>query len=234
MINPDLAALLEKLKAGLESILTAENAENAEGQPELQNAEMAAQENQMQKPCADGRDLNKENAGPTANDSAEDRLNPPTDNNNAQVMAQVGKMMQDIIFQNASQNQAPGAVTQTQLLEVTKQITDSVIKAVTPITKQVQEVRTATEYMLESLGYTEQVMKEMEVPKSQPIQKSNNNPVATIDAGQFIKEFMTTYGPVNNNVQKTNTTYSNVREESADEKRRNELRKSRSVFFPGK
>jgi hypothetical protein len=127
----------------------------------------------------------KENNGPTANENAEDRNDNQTDINDEN-LTEVGKALLQLL----EKNKRP--VTKSNNIDA---ISQAVVKAITPLTKKIQQIEQFNSNMLDALGFANNIEKSLKVDQQQ-VQKGLNNvnsqsaPVQTLDATAVVNKLV--------------------------------------------
>jgi hypothetical protein len=189
MLSPEEMTLLGQLKALVEEILSLQGADSAGQAPtedsgqileSLRNIEnaLSPKDEENQDEMKKSKDtIEKENAGPTANENADERLKPETDINNKN-MAEVGKMLMNMLSKQSN-------VKKSNNTDINI-ITQAIQKALNPIVQKIESIEEFNSNVLDALGISAEVEKSINLPDTQTVNKgminSGNIPVQTPDA----------------------------------------------------
>ncbi len=189
MLSPEEMTLLGQLNALVQEILSLQGADSAEQAPtedsgqileSLRNIEnaLSPKDEENQDEMKKSKDtIEKENAGPTANENADERLKPETDINNKN-MAEVGKMLINMLSKQSN-------VKKSNNTDINI-ITQAIQKALNPIVKKIESIEEFNSNVLDALGISAEVEKSINLPETQTVNKgminSGNVPIQTPDA----------------------------------------------------
>jgi hypothetical protein len=166
--------------------------------------------------------VKKENNGPTANENADQRIDPATDINDKN-MSEVGKSLINLIMK--------GVGGQTQQVQKSQQNNNNqsqdIIKALTMVAKRLDGIEQFNTNILDALGFSEKIEKSNNLQGLQPVTKSQNNlPVQNIDATGVVNELV-------NVIQKmAGTQQQQVVKNSVNWNEREQIRKDLSSAMP--
>lgn len=189
MMGPEEISLLEDLQSILSELLSLNNAgtpqtsEGTEGSSVTDDQILAA----LKKLAGTGSspeessgmedDVEKENNGPTASETADERLEPETDINDKN-MGEVGKALMLIAK----------SLQPKQKVKKANPYVEGLKEVLGPIVNKIEEIEKFNVNMMDALGVTKSI--ERSVQKSIVPKKNSDTPVQNYDATQVVKELI--------------------------------------------
>lgn len=204
MIDTEQATMFQQIAAQLDQISTAlqalasgggtEEPQPVQAEQTEQPVDMECKDVQKQPPEEKKEDFEKENNGPTASDSAKERLEADTTINDEN-FTEVGKTIMQLLKKQLPQQQKRLTTKQAPQANIAKTIANSLsplmVQLNTVVAKQ-NSNELAISGILDAMGYSDEVLKTIETKNTQAVQKTqqNNLPVQSLDAGLFAKELI--------------------------------------------
>lgn len=198
-LSPEEQALMSNMKAIMQELDTLQNNDPEINDPEI-NSEVVEEGmdsdagfkkdflkamkqlagNTEDEDEPDDKTVEKEDKGPTVDDSAEEKVSIQTENNDA-AASEIGKALFSLLKKQ----------TPAKSVQKSNNIEHVIAKALKPLVDQVNQVQTFNSNILDALGMSEQVEKSIkEQPVQKSLQNSGNPPVQNTDASAIVKELV--------------------------------------------